>query len=861
MGEDVPPPETTVVVDGCRFRCELVVYIVKGPGQLKDVRVRGPLRDSRWEALKDCLELRKAAVKSGQDPGLCKVHNRRMELLNIVWTEKDLGSHELDFAEGPARQPNEKISASTRELAAHAQDQQRRASEQRRKADTLASLREPETKRFRAEYEPVGPNWQKPGPLCQVPDVEDAELWLIHERQDPSGKYRPWLFFDVHANRYYQQKDSGSGFLSIGTPHDPLEQALSVRVASASLPSPAGKKLDMAVLLPELHKTGFLLKQPLDFLDRPASLVVLCDALRGTSTAAEFCARRLHTLLLPRLSARATEWEDFELADVLSEAVEALDALLLESPARFSGCSLAVALVVGTRLVLGTLGGTRCILCGPPAVAQKQLAGASRLVAAAAVPWTVQAVVGGREHTASNAEECLRIESAGGALIAGNAQAQLSGHSAGDECLSMVTEERERELLRISRATNVFATLGVSTSDLTEGPAAIRRMFRRRSLAVHPDKAAETLQQRAMAAFAKLEAAAKTIEAALQADAAATKLLMEVLVACDEEWVEADPAVAARLLGVQQGCNRSSAKAALKQRYHAPLGHLQGVCAREVARALRVLDLAVEAAARSTVLWTPPGKDEALAVTRALGCADLKRPTPLLGGSPEARVLALAPGTAGALALLADGARGLAAAEVASRLQWLANRPRAAALRLVLMGAAAGAASGGEAVGAACVCFSGPTVGGGNGGAATETAAVAGRGVRAGTGVGATRPGRVRVSHVLLRWAGLRGAEGSLRPGFALPIRTQLEAERELLELLEELLSKEPKTRGALFKAAVLKRSECPSALNVPHADLGWIESGSAEPALEAAAFDTPVDGISDIAVTSVGAHLLYRMA
>eukprot|EP00971_Amphidinium_carterae_P247109 4907626-Amphidinium_carterae.1 len=42
---------------------------------------------------------------------------------------------------------------------------------------------------------------------------------------------------------------------------------------------------------------------------RPAALLVLCDGLRNSAAATEFCARNLYTLLLPRLSARATEWE------------------------------------------------------------------------------------------------------------------------------------------------------------------------------------------------------------------------------------------------------------------------------------------------------------------------------------------------------------------------------------------------------------------------------------------------------------------------------------------------------------------------------------------------------------------------
>merc|ERR1711879_658396 len=100
------------------------------------------------------------------------------------------------------------------------------------------------------------------------------------------------------------------------------------------------------------------------------------------------------------------------------------------------------------------------------------------------------------------------------------------------------------------------------------------------------------------------------------------------------------------------------------------------------------------------------------------------------------------------------------------------------------------------------------------------------------------------------------GEDEFARPGLEPPVRTQTDAERELLELLEELMSGDAKTLGSRFKAQVLKRSECASAL-IPYADLGWIDQGGAEPPLEAAAFATAVGGLSDVVVSSRGAHLM----
>eukprot|EP00913_Durusdinium_trenchii_P014308 g13424.t1 len=143
---------------------------------------------------------------------------------------------------------------------------------------------------------------------------------------------------------------------------------LPVRIShgSACLPAVGGRKDTMAVMLPELHRTCHLLKQPLLFLDRPAALFLLVDGLRESSAAALFCAQRFHTFFLPRLSARHDEPEDFELIDMVNQAVEDLDKSLLESNARYAGCGLALLLVLGQRVLVANVGHCRAVLCTPP---------------------------------------------------------------------------------------------------------------------------------------------------------------------------------------------------------------------------------------------------------------------------------------------------------------------------------------------------------------------------------------------------------------------------------------------------------------------------------------------------------------
>lgn len=830
---DVPEPEAGVVAEDGRYRAELTNYVQKGD-RVKDIRVRGPVRITKREARKDAVELRRAALKGGgTDPALFHVRARRKELETIKWKDKDLIGLDVDDDEKEDKDAE-------RRKQEEEQRRLRETSQMETLARIAAHLDGPD-----GRFKPVGPNWQKPGSLVQLPNVAGAS-WLIHEKQDANGKYRAWLFFNAETGKYYRQKDSGMGYIQTGVPHNPRDFLVGVRLGSANISSQAGKKLNMAVILQELHKTGFLLKQPLEFLDRPASLFVLCDGLRNTAAAAEFCAKKFHTLLLPKLSARATEWEDFELVDVLRDVVEALDGLLLESPACLSGCSIAVGLLVGTRLVLGALGSIRCLFCQPPPKVSH------RAVAAVSLPWTARLVVGGEAHTGFRDEERLRILSVGNRLwdVSSGVGLQLAAGSARPAALAALTDERERLLFQVSRASNPFAVLGIVPSDLKEGAGAIRRTFRKRSLVVHPDKVGEALRQRAVAVFAKLEASVTVVEAMLLADPSAAQLLAEVDAAHDAGRLACDPASAAQLLGVQEGCGAKAAKKALESKFHGPLSRLQNVCQRDVDRALRILEVAEETVARGTPLWAPPEADEAVRVTRALGCKDLKAPVQLLSSSISAECIELEPGSCVGVALLSDGLRSVTDAEVAHQLaQHSPSRPRAAALRLALDGTGG---KPGEAAGAICAYFDFDTLFAGGSSSSGPPASKRQK---------TAKVERVRVSHILLRWVGLKGEDGFTRPGLELPVRTQAAAERELLELLEELMLGDRKTLGTRFKAQVLKHSECASALNVPYADLGWIEKGEAEPPLEAAAFASPVGGLSDVVVSSRGAHLMYRLA
>mmetsp|Transcript_54764 Transcript_54764/g.119355 ORF Transcript_54764/g.119355 Transcript_54764/m.119355 type:complete len:116 (-) Transcript_54764:69-416(-) len=95
----------------------------------------------------------------------------------------------------------------------------------------------------------------------------------------------------------------------------------------------------------------------------------------------------------------------------------------------------------------------------------------------------------------------------------------------------------------------------------------------------------------------------------------------------------------------------------------------------------------------------------------------------------------------------------------------------------------------------------------------------------------------------------------------AQPGRTQSDAERELLALLEELQQCDPKALASRFTAACKEKSDCKSALTTPHADLGWVTPGQWGKDFDAAAFDLQVGALSDVTVTQRGVHVLHRLA
>ncbi|CAK0909887.1 unnamed protein product [Prorocentrum cordatum] len=122
------------------------------------------------------------------------------------------------------------------------------------------------------------------------------------------------------------------------------------------------------VIVRDLPKAGTALRMSLDHLDLPCALYALYEGHRGAAgggnTCSDFCAKHLHGKLLPKLAAFRGQWLDEHLKVALRETFEELDASFAEkNPDAKDGCCAAVALVIGDRVAVASLGDIACLAC------------------------------------------------------------------------------------------------------------------------------------------------------------------------------------------------------------------------------------------------------------------------------------------------------------------------------------------------------------------------------------------------------------------------------------------------------------------------------------------------------------------
>lgn len=96
--KEAPAVTRAVAEQDGKHLAEVSVFLLDGDGE---TRLRGPSRQTRQAALKDCLEMRKVAVKCVGDSSLFQLRQLIKDLRDTTWTVKDLGGRLLEGAEGP----------------------------------------------------------------------------------------------------------------------------------------------------------------------------------------------------------------------------------------------------------------------------------------------------------------------------------------------------------------------------------------------------------------------------------------------------------------------------------------------------------------------------------------------------------------------------------------------------------------------------------------------------------------------------------------------------------------------------------------------------------------------------------------
>eukprot|EP00397_Hematodinium_sp_SG-2012_P022495 GEMP01023313.1.p1 GENE.GEMP01023313.1~~GEMP01023313.1.p1 ORF type:complete len:365 (+),score=84.29 GEMP01023313.1:276-1370(+) len=321
--KNVPDPSFEVIEEDGKWKAELSIHIArKGRMDTKETRIRGPKRESRREAQIDGHELKKTCLLAGCNAETV-ARKKQTELLRREWTKQD-----LEEFEEVAKQLDELI-------------------EERKKLDKLSR----HNSRVHQTYQPISAGtWSACGPLMPRPDWGGP--WSVYQRQNAAtGKFYPLLYFNTSKNEYYY--DAKKKYAPAAPPALPQTVPLSCRHATKTKPN------DFSLVLSDLYRTGVMMKQRLDFLDLPAGCMCLFDNLEtNTGGDISFLAKNLHRHLLTKLSSRHTEWEDFELRDLLMESLEALDSQWQDTPNGFSGAGAAVALIVGSRLTAASFAGS-----------------------------------------------------------------------------------------------------------------------------------------------------------------------------------------------------------------------------------------------------------------------------------------------------------------------------------------------------------------------------------------------------------------------------------------------------------------------------------------------------------------------
>lgn len=166
------------------------------------------------------------------------------------------------------------------------------------------------------------------------------------------------LFFNQEDGKLYC-RDPNTGELYEQHRGEDISSSLSVRGDAATASSSSGPP-SRHVMIGDLHRAASSMKLDFTHHDSPAAMFAVYDAGVSGGAAAEAAAKGLHIRLLPRLASYRGRWQNDRLEAVVAESIEAL----AQDIGSTSPLALAVALLLGGRLILAACGGAACTLFG-----------------------------------------------------------------------------------------------------------------------------------------------------------------------------------------------------------------------------------------------------------------------------------------------------------------------------------------------------------------------------------------------------------------------------------------------------------------------------------------------------------------
>jgi len=174
-----------------------------------------------------------------------------------------------------------------------------------------------------------------------------------NEKRQAYWKSSDGLFYtwDAQEQKHVELHEARNYMVTISVGGNCHENALQVR----------------HVIVRDFKKAAQALRMSIEHLDQPCAMYALYEGHRGGASGnacSEFCAKHFHGKLLPKLAAFRGYWDDERLKTVMRDSFEELDASFADKhPGVTEGCSAAVALVLGRRLVVASLGDIACVAC------------------------------------------------------------------------------------------------------------------------------------------------------------------------------------------------------------------------------------------------------------------------------------------------------------------------------------------------------------------------------------------------------------------------------------------------------------------------------------------------------------------